>query len=346
MNLSFSTPSDKGDVAGRPRDVPAGGGPWRVGVISNPLSGGNRRGGLDGIRRFLLDYPDIPHREASTVEEVQATLADFARNGLNLVVVNSGDGTIQAALTALFNQRAFQSLPLLALLCGGTTNMTHQDLGLRGPRVAALRRLMNWAHHGEGEALVRRRSILKVQAPSCPHPLYGLFFGAACIFKGIQFFHSRVHRMGLSGDPAHLLIMTRFLWALARRQDALVGPLSTTIRADRSGAVSKDLLLLLITTLDRLILGLRPFWSQGCGPLRLTAVSAGPRRLLCALPALIYGRDNSCVTARNGYLSCNAREIQLDMDGGFAIDGELFAADPRSGPILIQDGGVAGFVRV
>jgi hypothetical protein len=152
--------------------------------------------------------------------------------------------------------------------------------------------------------------------------------------------------MGLSGDPAHLLILARFLWALARRQDALVAPVPAAIRADRSVTVSKNLLLLLITTLDRLILGLRPFWSQDGGPLRLTAVSAGPRRLLRALPALVRGRGNSCATPDNGYLSCNAREIQLDLDGGFAIDGELFPTDPRSGPVLIQDGGVADFVRV
>jgi hypothetical protein len=346
MNLSLSTSSAKGDVAEHPGDIPAGCGPWRLGVISNPLSGGNRRGGLNGIRRFLQDYPDIPHLEARTAEEVQSSLADFARKDLNLVVVNSGDGTIQAALTALFTHGAFRSLPLLALLCGGTTNMTHQDLGLRGPRVDALRRLLNWAHHGDGEALIQRRSILRVQTPSCPHPLYGFFFGAGCIFKGIQFFHSRVHRMGLSGDPAHLLILARFLWALARRQDALVAPVPAAIRADRSVTVSKNLLLLLITTLDRLILGLRPFWSQDGGPLRLTAVSAGPRRLLRALPALVRGRGNSCATPDNGYLSCNAREIQLGLDGGFAIDGELFPTDPRSGPVLIQDGGVADFVRV
>jgi len=346
MNLPLSTSGAEYDVAGRPGDAPAGRGPWRVGVISNPLSGGNRRGGLDGIRRLLLNHPDIPHREVHNAEEVRAALADFAGNGLNLVVLNSGDGTIQAALTALFNHRAFPSLPLLALLCGGTTNMTHQDLGLPGPRVAALRRLVDWAHHGEGEARVRRRSILKVQAPCCPHPLYGLFFGAACIFKGIQFFHSRVHRMGLSGDPAHLVILARFLWALARRQDTLVAPVSTAIRADRRSAVSKDLLLLLITTLDRLILGLRPFWGQSGGALRITAVSAGFRCLPFALPALIRGRGSAWATPDNGYLSCTARDIHLEMDGGFAVDGELFSADPGSGPVRIQDGGAADFLRV
>ncbi len=346
MSRTLPIPSTESDVVDRPGDLPAGRGPWRVGVLSNPLSGGNRRGGMEGIRRLLLDHPGSPHREVRTAEEVWAALADFARNQVNLVVVNSGDGTIQAALTALSLHRAFTTPPLLALLRGGTTNMTHQDLGLRGTRVDALRRLMNWVHHGDGEALVRRRSILKVQTPTCPHPLFGLFFGAACIFKGIRFFHSRVHRMGLSGDPAHLLILARFLWALARQEDALVAPVTAAIRTDRAGVVSKDLLMLVITTLDRLILGLRPFWGRGPGPLRLTAVSARPRRLLQALPALIHGRGTASATPENGYLSCTAGEIRLEMDGGFAIDGELFSADSRLGPVLIQDGGLVNFLRL
>lgn len=344
MSLSLSPAIAENGPLDRPGDGPAGRGPWRLGVMSNPLSGGNTHGRLNAIHRLLQDYPDVPHREVRTVEEVQATLDEFARRDLNLVVVNSGDGTIQAALTALLTYGSFRSLPLLALLCGGTTNMTHQDLGLRGPRFSALRRLMSWAYHGEGEAVIRRRTILKVRSPSRPNPLYGFFFGAACIFKGIQFFHSKIHRMGLSGDPAHLLILARFLWALARRDDALVAPVSAGIRVDRSGMGSKDYLLLLVTTLERLILGLRPFWNRGGGPLQLTALSARPRSLFRALPALIHGRGNSYAVAENGYLSCGASEIQLDMDGGFAIDGELFAADSRSGPVLVQDGGVADFL--
>jgi hypothetical protein len=317
-----------------------------LGILSNPLSGGNRRRGLGVIRRCLQHYPDIPHREVCSATDVQAALEDFADRGLNLIGVNSGDGTVQAVLTVLLGQRLFPSLPLLALLSGGTTNMTHQDLGLRGAPAEALRRLLNWTHHGEGAASIRRRTILKVRTPSGRHPLYGLFFGSACIYNGIRFFHASVHRMGLSGDPAHLLIVARFLWALARRDDALVAPLPAGIRADRLGLAPRDYLLLLITTLDRLILGLRPFWQPGEGPLRLTAVRARPRHLLRVLPVLIRGRRNSCAQPGNGYLSCRAREIRLDMTGGFAVDGELFRADVRQGPILIQDGGTADFLKL
>lgn len=323
-----------------------GRGPWRVGVISNPLSGGNRRRGLGAIRRCLQDHPEVPHREVRSAPEVRAALEDFDGRDLNLVVVNSGDGTVQAVLTALLGPERFARRPLLALLSGGTTNMTHQDLGLRGPPADALRRALNWAHHGDGEAQIRRQTILKVQTAGYARPLYGLFFGSACIYNGIRFFHSRVHRMGLSGDSAHLLIMARFLWALARRDDALVGPLRTGIQADRLAVAAGDYLMLLVTTLDRLILGLRPFPPAGEGAVKLTAVRVRPRRLLRALPFLIHGRLSSHVRPDDGFITGSARAIRLDMEGGFAVDGELFSASVRSGPVLIEDGGQADFLRL
>jgi diacylglycerol kinase (ATP) len=333
-------------AAGCPPDAVAGGGPWRPGVISNPRSGGNKGGRIRDVRRCLQGYPDIPHREVRTVAELRAALDDFAAREVNLVVVNSGDGTVQGALTILFNRRPFRTPPLLALVSGGTTNMTHHDLGLPGDHVRALSRLLNWVCHGEGEARIRRRTVLRVRRPNDPEPVYGFFFGAACIFKGIQFFHASVHRMGLSGDAAHLLILSRFLWGLFRRHDALVAPVSAAIRTEHGAVPRRDYLMLLITTLDRLIMGVRPFWADTGGRLRLTAVGARPRGLLRALPALIRGRAIPHAVPENGYLSCAAGDVRIDMSGGFAVDGELFSVDPGLGPVRVQDGGTADFLRL
>jgi hypothetical protein len=315
-------------------------------VLSNPLSGLNRKHGLNGIQRVLQDHPEAPHWTVRTPDDVHDALEDFARRDLNLIIVNSGDGTVQAVLTSLFGRRMFPAPPLLALLGGGTTNMTHKDLGLTGSREHALGRLMAWAHHGDGPARIRRRTVLKVTHPSFAEPLCGLFLGAACIFKGIQFFHSRLQKLGLRGDPAHLLIIARFLMALARREDSLVSPVSMDIRTEGLAFNRRDCLLLLVTTLDRLILRLRPFWHDAKGPLQLTAVTARPRYLLRTLPALIAGRADPRARPENGYISCSAFEIRLNMQGGFAIDGEIFCADSRQGHLLIQAGETAHFLRL
>jgi hypothetical protein len=34
------------------------------------------------------------------------------------------------------------------------------------------------------------------------------------------------------------------------------------------------------------------------------------------------------------------------MSGGFAVDGELFSVDPGLGPVRVQDGGTADFLRL
>lgn len=61
------------------RDAPAGRGPGASGD-QQPLSGGNRRGGLTAFAASL-GHPGIPHREVRNAEECPVDLADFAGNG-------------------------------------------------------------------------------------------------------------------------------------------------------------------------------------------------------------------------------------------------------------------------
>lgn len=318
----------------------------RLGVISNPLSGANKRRGLDDIRRLLAQHPGIRYHEVRTAADVASALREFAHAEVGTVAINSGDGTVQAALTSLFVDRPFSSLPLLALLPGGTTNMTSHDLGIVGSRLGGLQRLIRWARHGDGEGKLLRRPVLRVDNSSHPGPLYGMFIGAAGIYNGIRFFHSRVNRLGLGWGPAHLLIFLRFLLALARRDDALVAPVPMAIRTDREEIASRGYRMMLITTLERLMLGLRPFWNRDGSPLQLAALSVRPRHLLKALPPLMRGRHRSWATLANGYLSLPAHEIRLFMNGGFAIDGELFQADRSQGALVVRAGGRVEFLRV
>ncbi|MCU0561185.1 MAG: acylglycerol kinase family protein [Desulfobacterales bacterium] len=320
--------------------------PRRLGVISNPLSGANRRGGLAEVRRLLARAPGVLHREVGTAAEVASALREFARAEVQIVAINSGDGTVQAALTSLFVDRPFASTPLLALLAGGTTNMTFTDLGMTGSRPAALQRLIRWARHEEGAARVLRWPVLRVDNSSHPGPLYGMFIGAAGIYNGIRFFHSRVSRLGLGWGASHLVLFARFLLGLARREDALVAPVSAAIRADQGAIGPRDYRVLLITTLERLIFGVRPFWNCDGRPLRLAALGARPEHLLRTLPALLGGRRCRPATPANGYVSLAAHDIRLHMSGGFAIDGELFDADTARGPLVIREGGRVDFLRV
>ena len=319
--------------------------PLRVGVLSNPLSGGHRNG-LKVIRDAIAAHQDALHQEVRTPTEVASALDDFARKEVDLVAINGGDGTIQAALTALFNRQPFSTLPLLAVLRTGTTSMTARDVGLEGSEEGALIKLLTWARTGEGSPKILRRRVLRVQSALDSEPLYGMFFGAAGIYQGIRFCNDRLLRSGFRGEFGPGLTIVLFLLSIASGRGRYVKPVPINIGLDGDPPEQRDWLVLLISTLERLFLGLRPYWGTESGPLYYTAISARPQHLLRALPSLLRGRKCRHGTPENGYFSQNVREARLTFNSGYTLDGELFTSDVGLGPVVVQDGGQASFLRL
>ncbi len=322
-----------------------GGRPLRVGCLNNPLSGGNRRR-LGPVRRVLDAHAQVRRRDVETPADVVAALQDFARHGIDVIAINGGDGTVQAVLTAIVGDRIFESPPLLAVLAAGTTSMIAGDVGVRGRRAEGLRRLLDWARSPDASARLVERSVLRLEHSPGARPLFGMFFGTAGIEQGIRFCLDRVHTKGVRGELGAGLALAALLLGLARGRCAAVRPVPITAAVDGENPQRRDHLVFMITTLERLVVGLRPFWGQGPGALRYTAVLGRPHRLLAALPRLLRGRAGGQVTADNGYVSRNVDEARLWLDGaGYTLDGEMFTGEPGRGPIVLREGGRATFVR-
>jgi len=324
------------------RDVSKSGQPPRVGVIINPLSGGNLNG-LDDIRRIIDDHPQVVHCDVQTPQDVLAALRDFARQQVELLAVNGGDGTVQAVLTALFHHQPFEINPLLAVLQSGTTSMTARDVGFSGSRVRSLRKLFNWVATGTGDSRVIDRPVLQVQAPG-HQTRYGMFFGASAIYQGIQYFHRKLNSKGLKGEVGPGLAILRFLWSAIRRDSNFISPVPVSVAMDNHPPQHFDSLVVLVSTLERLFLGLYPYWGKESGPLHYAAVRMHPRHLLRALPSILRGRCGTHGTPENGFYSHNAHEIKLNLVGGFTLDGQLYTSENQEAPTVVRCGGTASFI--
>ena len=277
----------------------------QIGVLINPLSGGNLSG-LGAIRRVIRENPNVLHHDAQTPPQVLEALTQFARRDVNLLAVNGGDGTVQAVLTHLFDHRPFKTLPLLAVLQSGTTSMTARDVGFSGSRVKSLKKLFRWAAAGDGPARIIKRPVLKVLAPG--HPIrYGMFFGTAAIYQGIEYFHSKVNSRGLKGEIGPGLTILRFLWAAVGQRSNFIPAVPISVAVDECPPRQFDSFAVLISTLERLFLGLYPYWGRETGPLHYTALRARPHNLLRALPSILRGHAGPHGTAENGFYSHNAR---------------------------------------
>ena len=319
----------------------------RIGMLNNPLSGGNRYG-LQKIRRATTAaHPQVLQRETQTPADVKEALADFARQEVNLLVINGGDGTVQAALTAIFHKNFFEKMPVLAVLrSAGTTSMIAGDIGLKGSRENALQRLFSWARTRDIRAAIIQRPVLRVQVPTEIEPIYGMFFGAAAIYQATHFCLQKIYARGIRGELGAGVALARFLLAVILRDRKVVSPVPITTRLDQKPVQQQEYLLVFITTLQRLFLGLRPYWGSETKPLHYTAVGSRPQYFLKALPSLMRGRQGRYIRPDNGYTSHNVDEIQLTMKSGFNLDGELYTPDCRLGPVVVTHGGYASFLQL
>lgn len=310
-------------------------GTYRVGILFNPL-GGQARKREKTIRQTLANIPHAIYQEASNFPEFKASINSLLQAEINLLVIIGGDGTIHAILDLLFTVRPPEEWPVLAIIAGGTTNMTSLDLGIRGKPETALKRLGNFLSKKQllTPSLVKR-SVLCIEQPGTKKN-YGLFFGAGLIARGVKFSRSSVKQLGITGGIFTLFIMLRSLagMILGQHQNEWA-PVNIMITDSNGKARNETYLFALVSALDCLLLGIRPYWGLESAPLHVTMVDQQRRHFWRSLWPLISGHGHK-LKEQNGYHSQNVTSIELMMDDEYIVDGELYRATVQNGPLRIS----------
>jgi hypothetical protein len=312
----------------------------------NNLRAGHNRKGVARLLKLLSDHPEVAHVETSSVRALPEALWELAHQDVELLVLNGGDGTISHALGEILGEGAFGGrIPDIAVLRGGRTNMTALDLGGRRNPVRAMAGLLRAARVGPLEDRHLERPVLRVQYGPGITTRYGMFFGAGVVHRGIELVH-RVfpkERQGVFG--ASLVTATLLArMALLGESHGVLTPDKVGILVDRSQVERGESSLVMASSLERLFLRMRPFWGRGPGGVHFTSIAADTSGIARALPGILAGRPAERVNERNGYTSRNARRVDLRMDCGFTVDGELTPPSPdRIVSITAND--VVRFVR-
>src|SRR3546814_16233911 len=97
-----------------------------------------------------------------------------------IVVINGGDGTVQAALTELCSGGHFGgSPPPVAVLPNGKTNLIALDLGAEGDPIKALERVVELVGSGRLEDHVLERQLISLDSGDESRTVHGMFPGGA-----------------------------------------------------------------------------------------------------------------------------------------------------------------------
>jgi len=304
----------------------------RIGVLNN-LRAGRSNPEVRKILQLLRDYPDIAHIETTSVRSVPEALASLARQNIELLVVNGGDGTLQYTLTQMLTTDDFPGIPMVAPLRGGRTNMTAMDLGAHRNPVKGLRGLLEDAKAGRIEDRFVDRPLLRVETLLDRKIHYGFFFGAGMIHRAIDLTHSIFPRGKSQGSlGAGLVTAGLLLRSIANRRDGILTPDKAQIMLDGESAGSGEFTLIIASSLQRLFLGMNPFWGIEKAPVRFTALASGCERVAAAAPGILRGKPRTFVRSAAGYTSRNVEVAELRLDAGFTVDGETI--QPRSGEIV------------
>jgi diacylglycerol kinase (ATP) len=298
--------------------------PLHVAVISNPTSGRNvRRGLLAKIDAILARHSGVVHFAEPTFQGIAGATRQAVDAATEIIVVNGGDGSVQAVLTTMLQAR-IERLPVLAVLPGGTTNTTARNVGYGSDPLAALQRLLDDSARGVVAGRVERRPVVCAELPDGPQ--YAMMFGAGAVYDGIVLARNQLATHGVRGQLGGGVVLATFVTnVLMGRAAAMFPPLAADVRLDGIELPPTRYFGMLASTMDRQFLGVSPYWGTGPGALRFSAMRERPERLARAVVPALRGRQSRWLTPERGYRSQNVDEIDLGFDGGFTLDGELFA---------------------
>lgn len=326
------------------KDITSGAQVPLVAIISNPLSTTNA-GGMGAICKLIDQSANVVHFELNGVESIDEALALFARANPAMLIINGGDGTIGAVLASILFNNPFTVVPPIAFLPGGKTNMTAADVGSKGRPDKILQKLLVMAREGRVSENLTSRHLIELDLGDGERPKVGTFFGTAGVVKGIFWCRENAYAMGLPNSLAHIVSFAKLFTAalgLGKSKDLLVSdPMSINVpgQARMAGQYS----VVMSTTLDRLLLGMKPYGKTGKGGLRFAAIEAGGRNFLRAAKGLLLGHfGDKTIT---GTQVRKSDIVRIEGTDPITLDGEIYHPIPGK-PIELKGDRSLTFVKV
>ena len=321
---------------GRARRVRDAGQAPTVGVIYNPRSHRNLGADFDcGL------CPHVHIAQPRARAQLPEALAEFAAKGIDLLVINGGDGTVRDVLTC--GQAIFgDDWPAVAVLPKGKTNALTVDLGV--PEDWGLQDAIDALDHG---SRVYRRPMAVSAVDEPGKRVAGFILGAGAFTKATQAGQS-AHKLGAFDS---MVVAVTGVWALLQSLFATrnnpwrkgarmrIGLGTSDAPMAHSGNGDPEMRqLLFASTLEKLPAGIKPFGALRAG-LKLVAVDQISRRTTALVPLVLTGKLRNGLRQR-GIHQLAATQFSLSIDDQFILDGEAFPA----GDYRIEQGPELAFV--
>jgi diacylglycerol kinase (ATP) len=299
-----------------------------IGVIHNPFAKGNlKRPWIAGkIRDALSDVGVL--RETRNVNELGTVAQEFLDQGIEIVGVNGGDGTLHLVLTAFLKVYGDRPLPKVMSLRGGSMNTMSNSLKIKGDTISIVKRAVRNLREGKPFP-ERSQHLVKV------NDKYGFMSGAGAIATFLDFYYS-----GTSTGPVRAAkVFSQTVWGAIVKNEygqrlRLPKPARITVDGQRLGP--EAFTIMLACSIKELGLGFAPtphaYDRPNC--FHFLGADIDPVRVVPQLLTIWRGRD-----MRHPHIQySNAAEnviIEPLAPMRYTVDGEMYDA---TGPLHFTRG--------
>ncbi len=273
--------------------------------------------------KFLTFVPDnYTIIDVYSKKDLSVAAHMIKEEGINLIMVNGGDGTIQQLITELIKSLPENKLPIILPLCGGTTNTVATNIGVRKNPLDTVRIMMDYIEfYNSGEEVLATLPLRPLKLTDKVYGTkYGFIFLSGLIHKVQQLFYKE-------DNPTFSTVVnlvTTMIGGYTIRSKGVTKYFEKTrgeIYIDGIKYPEEKYLLTIASSVQKLILWFKPFYNahlKGVDRFYFISTSADPWVLIKNLRIFSTGKQIPPRTFND-----TASHVTINAEGGYALDGEM-----------------------
>ena len=274
---------------------------------------------------------NIPCFELHTFDTLAEHIKDIAAQGVDIICIEGGDGTIHGVLSACREHATlFTTFPTFILLSGGMTNLIASQLGLKKPTALHIEKLLKNPNAG----IRADTPLLNIEINDQTYS--GFLFSTGALPNATRFCLDKIHTNGITGAAAVRTTLLRVLFGRGDDREIILTPTPFVLDIG-DDKIDDDHITSIATTLPGLMIGVHPFWGSGNNTVQITHVRAGAKRHIRNIARMLKRKQSNNGIAklgRDGFRSWSINTARIYHSGPLVLDGEFLPQ--TDGPISLS----------
>lgn len=303
----------------------------QIGIILNPSAKINSRRTAAVIKRLGDIFGGRAILRTTKNElEIAGVMNEFRGEGVKLLLISGGDGTICSVMSAYLKLYGDDELPVILPLMSGTINMIGSDAGLRESQFAICRKLNDILRRGAPVSVIER-GLIRILDSRLDEPYYGFSWIDGFLYR----FLIDYYKQGAGIQVASIMTIKTILTLLSNGGRSPFENVDSTVYADGEKLPHDGHVLIIASSLKKFVFGFDIFAEESVPGTSFNLVYVRENYIKEQRHTLPLGLYRSLKSDKNGdFVNRAVSSLRIERNQGYIIDGEIFTGEEPTDVLL------------